>query len=528
MAALLNWDILLYTLNFVEERDDIARLMRTNRTFYGPCLRWLLTSDIYIGTEWPKQVNSFCRFILNHPERAVQVRELSFWGSFLVYRPWQSRKEAAGELEKVLRLCTNLESIHIERSEPFFSFKELFMAVSECTSLKVISILAVGLRACRAISAMKCAIRCATISYEPEEGESPATTPLHLECEPYRMLHRFRQHLTEVNVISSYYREPMDVGLEFPLVDTLGVESENWVWDPLFFIKSFPNARVLNFVGQDPEESEAVSVARQHRLQRIADGLAVGSVPLPSWKSVDVLSCDVSRAYALALTCPVRLWEDVSLTTVPKIQEFQTVVEDIKPRHLSMSVKVPSFTLPQLTGIFTSEMVSLTHLAVIFDLIPRSLDPDSTLFISSDFDSFLDSIRIALQNLRLVQLVVMIQYDFVQVHFDTPSTSSAATPPTVTALARERMRHVAQQVDLLENVLSVMDVPAFADAIGESMPQIEHLSFHFTDEHQPVSSWSFVREGKEKGEGELLPLIPEVQSSQNVLRESPFLNYYLQ
>ncbi|KAH8084899.1 hypothetical protein BXZ70DRAFT_957439 [Cristinia sonorae] len=463
--------------------------MRTNRVFYAPCLRRLLEGGIFISAKTPKNVTSFCYFILNHPEHAAKVRKLAVWGPLSQY---SGQPAIIPSLEKVLHLLVNLERLTIEKSEQFFSHKGLCQFVMRCTTLKSISFHTVGIHAAIGMVSMSSPVANATVTFGPDDEEeySSDDEDEYNSPDPILALKAFKEYLTKVYIASTHIWE---ADIVYPKVHTLSVGTDDIRIGNAIFMESFPNVRNMYWTAIESDQWTNAGGTRAERLAYAQD-LIVDDIVLPTWKSLDTLGCGVSRAYSLAMTFPVRLWKNVHLSAPHQIREFHGVLADIKPLHLSMSVEVKAFGPELLTEFFRSDTV--THLNVTFKMAKCSWA--SQFGRPFDASRFFESLRAGLQRMPLVLLIVRFEYDF--------SLEYGANIPG------------ARSKDPVETALHHLDTARFVALLKDKMPLLKHVCYCFGDK-LPGRSNSLWAVSDEQG---VNPVKLERDKAWKVLRESPF------
>lgn len=327
----LNYDILLNVMTFLVphwgqwyEQRDLLALMRTCRSLYRAGMPIFLGGDIQVTSE-PSRVYQFSEFVLGDPDRPHYLRDLSL--EYLTFPRHTSavvRHKITGRLAELLSQARNLKRLHITSVEDFLeSDQRLATAIASLRALERIGFYGVGDRAFDMVTAINCAVTYSDVGFigdVPVVGEQSTVR----KRDPIPMLANFHETLTELKI---HWSDPPGTSYAYPFVTALFIEGTSV--DVAMLAHCFPNLTHLTLAASPYQYMEELDDAR-HKNQEASPA---------SWETLYVLTCGILPSYALGLSfTKVRVWVGAVMDLLEDLPKFYTVLEDIRPSHLKLTV----------------------------------------------------------------------------------------------------------------------------------------------------------------------------------------------
>lgn len=356
----LNWDVLIYLFPYLtSQKRHVYHLMVTCRILFEAGVSHLYGGDIWIRYNFPRRTLYRLRYALaSRPRYASFIRKLSVAGAPRDYTP-----ESIALVPQILCLCHAVEDLFIDDAEAFMEYPGFKDALLSLRNVEKIKLELVGPSTKEALTESPWRITSAVVgpSSDAPEERVDVLPPLR----PISFLEPFSKHLAEVSVICPHELDtPVDV--QYPKVLTLrlvGLSEREFDLDALQ--AAFPNIQTFDWVN---DSVIGPRTAKRRRGEQISRESAIASHY--SWPSLNFLRCTPSRAYSLALTCPVRVWDcrhqDHFYPVRFHSSHFRATVRDIDPTHVMLSIVVEDSFLNHSSNIFPPSNIS--HVRVSLDL----------------------------------------------------------------------------------------------------------------------------------------------------------------
>lgn len=351
----LNWDILFNIALSLGRGNDLVCLMQTCHTLYNIGVPLLLDQTIELGADIKKSM-SFCSFIFRDPGRALRVHDLRLCAILLGDFYPETHPDVSSAVGTVLHLCRNVKHLDLPDSEALALCRDLAPAVASFRHLERISIMEASDKAILLLMRIRSPIATAHVQLnvdvfpEDEDYGNPVFFFQHL-----------KDHLVDVR-LTNFERVAMCPGISYPSVRRITMDAFfPFDFSSDGFAGSFPGLQELRWLHDEVEPN----VAEREREDTLASR-ATSSVLHREmrWDSLDFLHCRTSATYSMALTCGVRLWKGAEVTEGQEWHQFRTVLADIRPSCLSVTIDVDVENLApsQVTSIFPES--NITHLKI--------------------------------------------------------------------------------------------------------------------------------------------------------------------
>ena len=328
-CMILNWDVLINVMLALKDNRDFSYLMRTCRSLYDIGIPILLRRGITIGLT-TNSILSFCRFINKHPERGPRIHRVLLRGACPRCGGRMGHwKQAFDILAKTIRQCRNITHLEILEEALEFSSNLLeslrsLRRVEEITCTYSIEYCIKLLRTIRS------PVTCVKIWFEAcmEDFDLRALR------DPTVILRNFRDHLTRVYVVFPERIWPPS-NLQYTSLLYFGMLSccPDFHSDDLAV--AMPNLKALEWACDETElDVDQAEEMRQDTLDHRDP-----ATHARGWKVLDRLTCSVGRAFSMALTCRVRLWEIMVFgdCETSRLDQFSVVISETRPTHLILN-----------------------------------------------------------------------------------------------------------------------------------------------------------------------------------------------
>lgn len=351
------WDILIYLLTFLDHPRALLQYMRVCQTLWTSGMPVLLHT-CKVPEHYPRAL-SFCQFTFQSPDRLLFLRSLTV--PRLINAPARSpfaHQQVTFVRQAIAHLiahAANLRVLHVRDLYTYFPDGVVAMSDALCSlrNLHDISLTGVEGRGADILMSMHAPVQKAHISMKnpmmPDESLSVKTPAL---------LTNFSQHLQHLTVYHPYDFTSVP-NLRFPFVTSLFLDAIGDCTKIKDLVPMFPNLTKLRLYTYNSWIREEGSEIRRK--------LSLAT-PYQGWPSLDTLRCSVDWAYALGIQTRVRLWTDVAIMHPHHLHTFRTGLQDLRPRHLEMSLH-KLFRIPHelFEDLFPPSDVTHLKLDVVLD-----------------------------------------------------------------------------------------------------------------------------------------------------------------
>ncbi|KAI0080144.1 hypothetical protein K474DRAFT_1704934 [Panus rudis PR-1116 ss-1] len=327
MTVMLNEDVLVYIMSYIDSSRDVLSTMSTCKTMHDAGLsvlfskRWLPISS---------RPTSVLPYVHKHKERrAPMLRSV-------IIHPGMP---ADPRVLEVLTYASNLRELSIPNGEEFFSYSRLLHAITALTSLRNLIICGVGPIALKAVECIRSPLTSLTLI---GKHDSP-----RLVLSP--LLDRFSDSLRE---LSATFVDFQPTSQSFPHIHRLQLALSQQPTAAGDLVTAFPNVRALSLC-------DVSSVTSQHHLPQHESRQMINS---PSWKSLDYLKGDPEVLHNMSIDCPVRHLYLEPLRFMSNMHFLQDVFPSLQPRFLTVAGLDPT-SLVKWRPMF-KKTPSVTHMHV--------------------------------------------------------------------------------------------------------------------------------------------------------------------
>jgi len=197
----------------------------------------------------------------------------------------------------------------------------------------------------------------------------------------------------------------------------------------------------------------------------------------------------------MALSCPVRFWQDAVVDSSTKLCQFHAVLQDIRPSYLFTYISLGELTKEQLNNIIPSS--TITHLTLRVCLSSRY----------QDVPTFMSGLLKNLRNMPLVLLILELDY------------KKSSGVRSLWNSAGFQITIPVNSHDPIDEWLETMDAAEFAAQLLQNSPTLEHILIFFSLDQQPDAVWRVERDGSGSASlGERLDDRAKIE----ILSNSPF------
>ncbi|TCD59806.1 hypothetical protein EIP91_011409 [Steccherinum ochraceum] len=490
LPTVLDWDVLIYALSYVEDKAYQSRFMRTCRTLYNAGIPVLMSGELSIGWDMNNLsddpglalTDSFCCFIEKDPRRALHIRHMYFRDSIAEqysFMDIEEEEEALLErLRRVIGHCKNLKKLKIDLAEAFFSALGFAATVGSLPNLESIELSNAGRAAVAAIRKFTATapITHASIAFDKDDIEDEEVIGNirfpELLCDPIAAFGPIRNHLVHLHV---------DLEPEYSVDD----------FNSYALALSCPNLRSFDWITWDPIDiaPEFAEAARKRNEKS----------PL-QW------------TWSMALPCTVKYWEEVTLSYREQFPRFWAILSQLRPTHLQLSIVMESLPTAVLSEVVRSTTV--THLWVRMALVNCAFRPAFTV------QTMLLKLLSNLRTLPLAFLVIELDY---------------ANQDTLDA-DRRRIRELygvrepgrpleRPKEDRLDIALATLDIDAAARKVASTSPGLKRLFIRFSRGQRKDAAWEIIRNKEGSTSSGDLRALEEVDALE-ILRASVFKRHF--
>lgn len=338
--------------------------MRTCSILHHAGLPFLLSGKVEVGASLSNIV-SFCSFVLRRPQRALSIRELQLAGFNDLANMANVDADsdtAAMALATVLRLCRNLTHLRLPWWRDIGLAVEVPGAVVSLRNLESLDFGDLWDDASPLLLHLRSPVQHVCLRFRHKYvGEPPQRA--FPDCNPIYLLQQIRDTLKtlEVHLVTDLVPVPE---IKFLHVTRIYFLARSFHFDSDLFAASFPNLRHLQWVSMFDLDWE---LAEERRFLNLL--WREPETHARAWTTLDVLICDASTVYSMALTCRVQLWHNThEIQRAEQLRHFQAVLADLRPSHICADFRVTSqIALPQLGDVFLATDV-ITHIALRYTL----------------------------------------------------------------------------------------------------------------------------------------------------------------
>ena len=354
----LNLDVILSIMHFVESRCDLLSVMQTCRTLFSAGFAHLLRPPLQFTSVVP--FTSFCRFMLidsPHSTRFQCLRNLDL--CFLNARPTIT---VGTEVVALFSRALAIKVLKINRAEYFFKAREgIFEAISSLNSLEVLEMGDIGDLSTSMIRAMQSTLK--KISLFP--------------VIPNTLLEDLQSLRGCLEDISLYHLSgPLVVTNPFLRVRYLSIESS---YDSRIepFINNFPNLERLTVKSGFIARTFSDSIDNLRRTNIAAQKVA-------GWDGLKFISGNPEVLYLLGLSCH---GGDLHLGILPThhYRYLHPILSYSRPSRLKLTINtstVPSALLPRIPQV--DRHLELTYLRIRLKYLrPSTLSPHIVSYLSA-------------------------------------------------------------------------------------------------------------------------------------------------
>lgn len=347
----LHWDILYYLMPFLASKADLSRLMRTCSTLHKLGIPMLAHDCSFRVPLAIGHLVSFVLFMVKDPLRPLLTQALRIPRLPLQYF---SDNPSVGQLIVIglfqtIALALNLKVLHICDFEELVNMTEnvppIFLLKP---NLKVVDFEGVGRRGDSMLQRLDRSVDTMNLTYLA----NPDFPAMHFLKTPPA----FQQNLQNI-VLHDVPESTSFRGLRCPELRSLvirGAHLYNLVLTDVVY--AFPNLRTLSWsttqellANPDIDREVLIKYATPDR-----------------WTSLEELCCglDISWPYSLVFSGPVKYRRSAVLLGDADLYYFYTLLDDIRPTHLSLLVDGSSIEYAQLFA--PPSRADVTHLNINF------------------------------------------------------------------------------------------------------------------------------------------------------------------
>lgn len=337
---LLNYDILILVMSFLEHPRYIRSMMNTCRTLHRAGIPYVLRPPF--RALLPQRFLSRCTFLHRDPVHRFR------YVNHVVLPLWNDDRFLGGgsHLTKFFQHAQHLETLELVRSEHSLSFSDerVNSAISALTSLRNLSLIQLCEESVPIIRDLQSPLRKLDIGLGYPYGWLDDYSSI---------LARFKDTLEDLNLDRLYFPTS---DTQYLRLTTLRVVTFTPITIALGRIHLlFPNLRNLVFSDLYNKESLPLQEVREEniKVQRRKGG----------WKSLQYLRGPIQGLYALAAQIRV---EHLDLGSERLVTEdcdmLSAILSGCRPSHLSLRLEVPRFDLSRLRGVLTSVEETLASL----------------------------------------------------------------------------------------------------------------------------------------------------------------------
>ncbi len=371
-SIILNVDILQIILSFLP-RGDLLSVSSTSRFWREWAIKELLSRPVNLGL--PKELESWCRFVLADENRPTRVRDLSIHLEDL----GSISKRRARLLVKFLERATRLRRLFIGLGEAVFDADPgVPSAISRLPALESFEVDPWSADAQETLNEilldMKSRLKFLSlhVAFHYLDGREL------WKYEIPRMLAPHREHLEELHLDSPDTRV---LEICYPRLRTLKTPVTEVQPRPSSMFKAFPSLRHLSLspdlLSEDPFAAipeDRYPALRHSRVSEQSGGRV--------WSSLDTLQGLLIPLYVVGLTCPVRRLE-IQRYIVGAHDAAVDVVKSACPQKLVLDIhcRNPDTAMlrePSLLASGSPDRQHVTHLTLKLRLayaVPPTRDP---------------------------------------------------------------------------------------------------------------------------------------------------------
>lgn len=332
---LLNWDVLTEILSFLD-RANASRMSRTCRTLHQAPLVPRILLDYEVTLWSPKQLVSFCRYILPGSRRA-RFQYFLRLNLRISGRRFNINTPQLGELlAAIFARSTKLEWLSLSNCALLEIDERIPPSLLSLTKLRTLVLNELTERTGDILKHIPAALTSISMDAMKLDDE--------LELNAIPMFAHFKDSLETLGVTWA----------DFIGEDVLYTRVTNLSVGHCYFpelrpiIRCFPNLRDLHIdIGDAPTTLEEQVEA--HRLLNLA------SQPQTSWTSFSRLSGSLHTLYMLGIQCTAEYLNVIEpLDSTSNDLRLGVVLSDVRPTTLRMVLRMPEFDISRLAHVLSA------------------------------------------------------------------------------------------------------------------------------------------------------------------------------